>query len=318
MAEVGFTLSSEEFGPQLLVDLAAKAEAAGFSFLGLSDHYHPWVSAQGQSPFSWTVLGGISQVTKEVDVLLRVICPIIRYHPAIVAQAAATTAALMDGRFLLGLGTGENINEHVVGVGWPTIKVRQEMLKEAVGIIQALWEGDATSVYGRYFTVEDAKIYTLPQKLPPIIISAFGPRSARLAGEIGDGLVSLAPQKSLLDTFEQAGGKSRPKYCQIHVCYDTDKEQAKQTVLEQWPNSGLPGQLSSELRLPVYFEQAAGLLDKESAAKNVVCGDDPEEFIAEFEKFKQTGYDHVYFHQIGEKQEEFIDFAADRLLPNLS
>jgi G6PDH family F420-dependent oxidoreductase len=230
MARIGYTLSSEEHGPQTLINNAALAEDAGFDFVGISDHFAPWTETQGHSSFVWTVLGGIAQATADIGVLVEVTCPIMRYHPAIVAQAAATSASLLEGRFSLGVGTGEYLNEHVVGEGWPHIDVRREMLAEAVDIIRKLWSGHYIDHYGEYFTVEQGKIYTLPDELPPIIVSGLGPKSIALAGQIGDGLVSLAPSPEFIKTFDDNGGRGKSKYAQINVCYASTREEAANRI----------------------------------------------------------------------------------------
>lgn len=311
--QFGYTLSSEEHSAPALVEYAAKAERAGFDFLGLSDHFSPWVEEQGNSPFSWAVAGGVAAQTEKIQLLLEVVCPFMRYHPAIVAQAAATLASMMEGRFLLGVGTGEYLNEHIVGAGWPHIDVRRDMLRDSVAVIRALWEGEYVDHYGKYFTVEKAKIYSLPETPPPIIVSGFGPKAIGLAAEIGDGLVSLAPNKSYIDRYGRQGGKGKPIYGQIHVCFDTDKDRARQTAFKYWPNSGISGQASSELRLPQYFEQAAESIDAETVTKNMVLGDNPEDYQKSVQAFVDAGYTHVYFHQIGPAQEEFIAFWKRRL-----
>lgn len=313
----GYTLSSEEHPAPDLIEQAARAEAAGFDFVSLSDHIAPWAEKQGQSPFSWTVLGGISQRTQQIQVFLSVVAPIMRYRSAIVAQAAATTASLLEGRFVLGVGTGEYLNEHITGEGWPHISVRQDMLAEAVDIIRKLWTGRQLSYGGNYFVVEECKIYSLPRVLPPIVVSAFGPKSAKLAGEIGDGFVSLAPKKELIGAFEQAGGVGKPKYAQIHVCFDEDEDRARQTAFEYWPNGGVSGQVSSELRLPAYFEQAAKVVDAKTATKNMVIGPDVGSYVQSAQQFIDAGYTHVYFHQIGPDQDAFFDFWQTQLAPAL-
>lgn len=313
----GFTLSSEELPAQELINLAAKAEATGFDFVGISDHFHPWVENQGQSPFVWTTLGGISQVTSRIEVFVEVTCPIMRYHPAIVAQAAATAGTLLEGRFALGLGTGEYLNEHITAQGWPHISVRQEMLAEAIQIIRELWQGQYYSYAGKYFKVEEAKIYSLPNHQPPIIVSGIGPESVSLAAALGDGLVSLAPNKALIDRYHDLSGGQEPAYGQIHVCHAPSEEAAKQTAFKYWPNAGISGQLASELRLPAYFEQAAEMLDANEATKQIVLGPNPKHYLDMIDEYAAAGYDHIYLHQIGPNQSGFIDFAGRELLPLL-
>lgn len=314
---IGYTLSSEEHPAPKLVEYAALAEESGFDFVGISDHFAPWTETQGNAPFSWSVIGALSQATKNVEVFVEVVCPIMRYHPVIVAQAAATCASLLEGRFTLGLGTGEFLNEHVMGQGWPHIGVRREMLAEAVELIRRLWEGGYVSHTGKYFELEEAKIYTLPQLLPKIVISGFGRRSVELAAKLGDGLVSLVPQRGVIEQFERQGGAGKPKYAQIHVCYAASSQEARAVAFKYWPNAGLAGQLASELRLPAYFEQAASMLDEQSATESVVVGPDPEAYVQEIRKYQEAGYDHIYLHQIGPQQREFLEFGRRELRPAL-
>jgi coenzyme F420-dependent glucose-6-phosphate dehydrogenase len=315
--KIGYTLSTEEHPPQDLIDNAVAAERAGFDFLGISDHFHPWVSQQGHSPFSWSVLGALSQATREIEVFLEVVCPIMRYHPAIVAQAAATTAAMLEGRFYLGVGTGENLNEHIIGEGWPHIQVRQEMLEEAVEVIRQLWTGQKVNYYGQYFTVESARLYTLPENLPPVIVSAFGPSAVEMAGRIGDGLVAMDPSRETIQQYEEAGGAGKPKFAQVHTCYSEDKDQAKETAFKYWPNAGVKGELTQELRLPEYFEQATGMLDAAEATEKVVLGANPDDYLEMISQYTDAGYDHIYMHNIGPDQNRFLEFAEQELLPML-
>jgi G6PDH family F420-dependent oxidoreductase len=317
VTEIGYTLSAEEHGPSDLVRYAAEAEEAGFDFLSISDHFHPWIDKQGHSPFAWTVIGGVAEATERIRLMTGVTAPIIRYHPAIVAQAAATAGAMMPGRFLLGLGTGENLNEHVTGQRWPSADERVEMLEEAVEVIRTLWKGDTQSYRGRFFHVEDARIYDLPDPLPPILIAAKGDKAVELAGRIGDGFVGLAPDAEMLKAFEQAGGKGKPRYGMIHVCWDTDRSRARKTALEWWPNTAVEGELTVELPMPRHFEQASRMVSEEDVAKKVVCGDNPEDYIELVSEFTTAGYDNVYLHQIGPDQRGFIRFAQEQLLPKL-
>ena len=250
MVRIGYALSSEEFGPNDLVRLAVRAEEAGFEFAKLSDHYLPWVESQGQSPFAWAVLGAIAHSTSKLEVGTGVTCPIIRYHPAIIAQAAATAAALMPGHFTLGVGTGENLNEHVVGRRWPSQAVRLAMLEEAVALIRLLWQGGVQSHHGQHYTVENARIYTLPEQLPPIVVAAAGARSAETAGRIGDGLINYTADAQVVETFTAAGGAGKPRYVQVNVCWAEDEAAARRTAHAICPNVALKGQLGQELATP--------------------------------------------------------------------
>ena len=315
MVELGYTLSSEEFRPNQLVEHAVRAEQIGFTFAGISDHFHPWMDSQGHSPFVWSTLGGIAARTSRLRVLTGVTAPIIRYHPAILAQATATIADMMPGRFIFGVGTGEYLNEHVTGEHWPPISTRQEMLAEAVDIIRQLWQGGYTTIYGDYYTVENARIYTLPEQLPPIYVAASGPESATLAGQIGDGLVSTSPQAQTVQAFQQAGGNGKPIYGQLTVCWAQDEQQARETALTYWAYTALPGQISQELALPQYFQEAAKLVTPETIAQSVVCGPDPEQYHQKIKAYADAGFTHVYLHQVGPDQEGFFEFARRELLP---
>ncbi|HEY7911853.1 MAG TPA: TIGR03557 family F420-dependent LLM class oxidoreductase [Blastocatellia bacterium] len=315
MAEIGYALSSEEHRPNDLVRHASLAEQAGFTFALISDHFHPWIDRQGQSPFVWNVIGAIAQATRRLRLGTGVTCPTIRIHPAIIAQAAATSAAMMPGRFFLGVGTGENLNEHILGDHWPPYEERLEMLEEAVEVIRMLWEGEEKTYRGVHYYVENARIYTLPDEPPPVYVAAGGPVSADAAGRIGDGLITVSPEKELVEKFDGAGGRGKPRIGQVTVCYAADEAKARRTAHEWWPNAALPGQLSQELQTPKFFEQAAKLVKEEQVAEMLVCGPDPERHIEKINEFIEAGYDHVYIHQVGPDQEGFINFYKKEVLP---
>jgi G6PDH family F420-dependent oxidoreductase len=251
--EVGYKLCSEERTPIQLVRDALMAEETGFAFAAISDHFHPWLDVQGQSAFVWGALGAIAAKTHRIRVGTAVTCPTQRMEPAIVAHAAATAASLFGDRFYLGVGTGENLNEHITGSGWASAETRRDMLEEAVAIIRGLWGGDLYSHDGTFFTVDRARIYSLPDRLPPIYVAAAAEGAARLAGRIGDGLMSTAPERETVQTFEQAGGQGKPRVGEITVCYDTDAQRARETLRRLWPMPGIPGELSAELPLPRHF-----------------------------------------------------------------
>jgi len=316
MTNWGYTLSSEEHGPRRLVDLAARAEDAGFDFLTISDHYHPWTTTQGQAPFVWSTLGGVAARTSRIRVGTGVTCPIVRIHPAVVAHAAASTAALFEGRFFFGVGTGEALNEHVTGQRWPPPEVRLEMLREAIEIIRALWSGETVDHWGEHYTVENARLFTLPDEPPPVIVSAFGTASAALAAECGDGVWITRPDKEVLGAWEAAGG-SGPRIGQVSLCWGPDRDQAVETAHRVWPNSGVPGQLSQELPTWTHFEQAAELVTAEMVGSSMACGPDPGPVIEQLRTFVDAGFDHVHLHQIGPDQEGFLDFWARELQPRL-
>jgi G6PDH family F420-dependent oxidoreductase len=313
--ELGYHLSSEEHGPNELVRNAARAEETGFGFATIADHFHPWTDAQGESPFVWGVLGGIAATTSSLRVGTAVTCPLIRFHPALVAQAAATSAVMFGNRFFLGLGTGENLNEHITGHRWPPPAVRREMLEEAVEVIRLLWRGGTRSHHGAYYTVENARIYTRPAEAPPVYVAAAGTASSELAGRIGDGLVAAAPQPSTVEGFHGSGGRGKPCLGQLHVCWAESEATARRVAHAIWPNAALRGQLGMELALPAYFEQAAETVREGDVARAVVCGPDPEAHVAAIRRFEDAGFDMVSVHQIGPDQEGFLRFYEREIVP---
>lgn len=318
MVMLGYALASEEHGPRDLVRYAQMAEEAGFAFAGISDHYHPWLDQQGHSPFVWTVIGGIAQATHRLQLGTGVTCPIVRMHPAIVAQAAATAAAMLDGRFFLGVGTGENLNEHIVGQRWPRPGVRLRMLEEAVRIMRLLWGGGYVSYEGQYFTVDRARIYTLPPEPPRLFMAAAGPRSASLAGRIADGLVCVAPQRELVERFRAAGGEGKPLVGEVTVCWAESEEAARRTAHRWWANTALRGELLQELPTPAQFEQAVAPLREEDVAEHIVCGPDAERHLQRIAEYVEAGFDHIYVHQVGPDQEGFFRFYQRQVLPRLN
>ena len=317
MTHFGYTLSSEEHAPRDLVEHAARAEAAGFGFASISDHYHPWVSAQGHSGFVWSVLGGIASRTERMRVGIGVTCPILRIHPAVIAQAAATTSLLFDGRFFLGLGTGEALNEHITGVRWPPPAVRRDMLEEAVVIVRALFTGETLEHRGVHYEVDNARLFDPPDTELPLVLSGFGTDAATLAGRIGDGYWGNAPDRDLLDAYERAGG-SGPRYAQLNLCWAPTVEEARRTAFETWPNSAVPGQLSQDLPTWTHFEQATEIVTEDDATKHVPCGPDvADELVETVGTYVDAGYDHLYFHQIGPDQDGFFRYWESTLRDRL-
>jgi coenzyme F420-dependent glucose-6-phosphate dehydrogenase len=314
--KLGYTLSSEEFDAPTLVAQAERAERAGFAFASISDHFHPWIDAQGESPFVWGALGAISQRTERIELITGVTCPTTRIHPAIVAQAAATAAQLLPGRFSLGVGSGENLNEHITGARWPGVVERQARLEEAIEVIRALWTGKLQSHRGAHFTVENARVYSLPEEPPPLLVAVAGESSVELAAQAGDGLIGTSPVADSVKQFRSEGGEGKPTYGQLHVCWAKDEEEAKELALKQWPNGAISGSYFLELPLPAHFEEAAEVLHTEDIAGSVVCGPDPERHRAAIEEYVEAGYDHVYVHQIGPDQEGFFDFCEREILPS--
>jgi coenzyme F420-dependent glucose-6-phosphate dehydrogenase len=315
--ELGFALSSEDHPPNELVRQAVLAERAGFTFCLISDHYHPWIPKQGHSAFVWATLGGIAQATERISVGTGVTAPIIRIHPAIIAQAAATVGCMMPGRFFLGVGSGENLNEHVLGDRWPLPDERLEMLEEAVEVIRLLWQGGEQTHRGKHYTVDHARIYDLPDELPGLFVAAAQPNAAELAGRIGDGLISTSPDEQVVQRFEGAGGGGKRKLGMMHVAYDTDEKAALKRAHELWPNTSLKGPLGQELATPSDFEAAAPMVREEDVAETTPHGPDPARYLEMIKQYDDAGFTHVYIHQIGENQDEFAEFAQRELMAKL-
>jgi coenzyme F420-dependent glucose-6-phosphate dehydrogenase len=318
VVELGYALSCEEHAPNDLVRYAKRAEDVGFTFALISDHYHPWIDRTGHSPFAWAVIGGIATATERLRLGTGVTCPTTRYHPAIVAQMAATAACMMPGRFFLGVGTGEALNEHVEGDRWPETDVRQEMLEEAVAIIRLLWQGGMQSHHGLHYTVENAQIFDLPPQPTPIYVAASGPTSAELAGRIGDGFIGTSADQKTLQAFQQHGGAGKETIGQITVCWAADEASARKTALEWWPTSAIPGELGQVLPTPSHFEQAAKLVTEDEVAKSIVCGPDSDKHLAEIKKYADAGFSHVYVHQVGPDQDGFLRFYEREILPRVA
>jgi G6PDH family F420-dependent oxidoreductase len=312
MASFGYTLSSEEHPPGELVQNARRAEEEGFDFVSVSDHFHPWVSAQGHSPFVWSVLGAIAASTERIGVGVGVTCPTTRIHPAILAQASATTSLLLGDRFFFGVGTGEALNEHILGSRWPRPEVRLAMLEEAVDVMRQLWSGETVDHRGEFYEVENAKLFDPPTSRIPVVVSAFGPAAVELAARIGDGYWGTSPTSELLDRYQEAGG-SGPRYAQVDVCWAGDEASARKTVHEVWPNGGITGQLSQDLPTWTHFEQAAEMVTEEDAVGSKPCGPDPEAYVESVRAYLDAGYDHLYLHQIGPDQDGFFRFWRDEL-----
>jgi coenzyme F420-dependent glucose-6-phosphate dehydrogenase len=315
---IGYSLSTEEHGPRELVEYARRAEQVGFQYASISDHFHPWVEAQGNSPFAWTVIGAIANATTRLRLGTGVTCPTIRYHPAIIAQAAATATALMPGRFFLGVGTGENLNEHIVGGKWPPYEARAEMLEEAVEIIRRLWTGETVDHKGEHFTVENARLYTLPDEPPPIVVAASAPKAAELAGRIGDGVINYAADPSVLEKFDAAGGIGKPRYLQVNVCWAEDEARARKTAYEICGNVALKGELGNQLPTPTHFQEAVEMLTEDDVAKVIVCGPDPQRHLDKIREGIDAGFDNLHVYQVGPDQEGFFRFYEREILPKLA
>jgi len=313
--KIGYFLSSEEWGPRDLVAQAVKAEQAGVDGLWISDHYHPWNDEQGHSPFVWSVIGAIAQATEKMHVTTAVTCPTVRIHPAVIAQAAATAAVMLEGRFSLGVGSGEALNEHIIGARWPEADERLEMLEEAVHVIRMLWEGGARDHRGRHYRVEHARIYDLPDEPPAIIVSGFGPKSIDLAARIGDGFATVGPDAEAVARFRSAAGPDAIVQGGLKVCWGEDERQCVKTVHRLWPNEALPGELAQVLPTPEHFEQASTLVTEEMIASSVPCGPDLERHLEQIKAYEEAGFDELYINQIGPDQDAFFAAYREHVLP---
>jgi G6PDH family F420-dependent oxidoreductase len=316
MATIGTFLSCEEHPANDLVRYAAEAEQAGFETAWISDHFHPWLHEQGQSPFVWCVLGGIAQATSSLRVHTAVVCPTVRLHPAIVAQAAATAATMLPGRFGLGVGSGEALNEHILGDPWPSAGVRLDMLEEAVAIIRALWTGEVVHHAGEHFVVDHARLYSLPDEPPPIHVSGFGPKATRLAAAIGDGYMNTSPDADMLRLYRSEGGEGTA-HGGMKVCWGEDAAQARALAHRIWANEALPGELPQVLPDPEHFVQAVELVTEEMVGEAVPHGPDPQPYVEAIRAFLDAGYDEVYVQQIGPDQAGWLRFYEREVRPQL-
>jgi G6PDH family F420-dependent oxidoreductase len=313
----GYFLSSEEHTPSALIDQAVRAERSGFASLWISDHYHPWNDAQGQSPFVWSVLGAIAARTERVRCYTAVTAPTVRIHPAVIAQAAATTQVMFEGRFGLGVGSGEALNEHIFGDAWPTADVRLEMLEEAVEVMRTLWTGEVVRHRGTHYSVDTARLYTLPQQGVPVLVSGFGPKATELAAKIGDGYVTTAPDGELVELYRKNGGRG-PTQAGVKVCWAADAAEARRTVHRLWANSALPGEAAQVLPSPQHFEQLSELVTEEMATEHTPCGPDVADFVKAVRQYVDAGIEEIYLSQIGADQNGFFDFWERELKDALS
>ncbi|MCW2500924.1 MAG: F420-dependent oxidoreductase, family [Frankiales bacterium] len=314
MTRFGYFLSAEELGPRELVATGQAAEAAGFDRVWVSDHYHPWLEVQGQSPFVWSVLGALAASTS-LRLTTAVTCPSFRIHPAVLAQAAATTAALAPGRFTFGIGSGEALNEHVLGDAWPPVSVRHARLEEAVDVLRQLWTGRTVTHEGSYFTVHNARLFSLPAEPPPIYISGFGPEATSLAARIGDGWITTSPDRDGLELFRRTnqGGTQAG----LKICWAATEEEAQQTALRYWGHQGMGGQAAQDLPMWHEFEALAAQNTPEKVAESVACGPDPKKAAAALRAYVDAGFDEVYVAQMGPDQEGGLRFLSEQVLPLL-
>ncbi|MFD0313040.1 LLM class F420-dependent oxidoreductase [Streptomyces flavalbus] len=318
MVQIGYTMMTEQAGPRELVDHVVGAEEAGFDFSVTSDHYFPWLRSQGHSPYAWSVLGAAAQATRRIPLMTYVTCPTFRYHPAVVAQKAATVQLLSEGRFRLGLGSGENLNEHVTGGGWPSVDVRHEMLEEAVGIIRDLFQGGHVNHRGPHFDVESARLWDVPDEPPPIGVAVSGEQSCALAGRLADLVIATEPKPELLDSFDRHGGAGKPRVGQLPVSYDTDRDAAAKRAHDQFRWFGSGWKVNSELPHPDAFDAATQFVTPDDVAASIPCGADPDDFVEAVRPYAEAGFTEIALVQIGgDAQEPFLEWSKDTLLPAL-
>ncbi|WP_406104436.1 TIGR03557 family F420-dependent LLM class oxidoreductase [Micromonospora globbae] len=310
--QIGYKLSTEGYGPKEIIRQAVRAEQAGFDFVEMSDHYHPWLDTQGHSGFTWSMLGSIAAQTSTLGLATGVTCPSVRYHPAIIAQAAATMALISDGRFTLGVGAGERLNEHVVGQGFPSVRGRHERLREALEIIRLLWRGGYQSYEGRHLQLEDARVFDLPETLPVIAVAASGPESATMAAELGDGLFATEADPSIVQRYRSAGGQG-PRYAEVPLAWASDERQAVEAALttSRWLVTGW--KVMSELPNPVNFDAASAHVEEKHIRQFLSVGPDAEPHVAKVRGYIEAGFDHIVLQNAGPDPDGFIDFFASDL-----
>jgi G6PDH family F420-dependent oxidoreductase len=313
---IGYKLAAEGFGPKELIRQGVAAERAGFDFAEISDHFHPWLDVQGHSPFAWNVLSALATKTDRLGLATGVTCPSMRYHPAIIAQAAATLAIISDDRFTLGIGAGERLNEHVVGQGFPSVRGRHERLAEALDIINLLWQGGYQSYEGKHLQLEDARVFDLPKTLPAIAVAAGGLDAAELAATHGSGLFATEPRHDLVETFDKAGG-SGPKYAELAVAWAPTEDAAVEAAhaTSRWAVTGW--KVMAELPNPVNFEAASSTVTVDDVRKNFICGNDPQAYLDGIRQYADAGFDHVVLMNAGPDPDGFLDFFTTQLKPHL-
>jgi G6PDH family F420-dependent oxidoreductase len=315
LPELGLFISAEEHSGSFLVRSARQAEEAGFRSVMVSDHFHPWLDSQGHSPMVWPVLGAIAATT-ELTITTGVTCPTVRIHPAIVAQAAATVAEMAPGRFRLGVGSGEALNEHILGDVWPSTDVRLEMLEEAVALMREMWKGGNVSHRGEHYVVDAARLYEIPDQPIPVIISGFGPKAVDLASRIGDGFVTVQPDGDSVELYRKGGGDG-PAVGAVKMCWAASKQEGVELAHQRWRNDGLPGELAQTLPMPAHFDQASQLVTPDMIGESIACGPDPEEFIKAVRAYVDAGFDEIFVNQIGDDLAGFLKFFNQEVRPSL-
>lgn len=316
MTKYGYKLMTEEHGPKALVANAIAAEAAGFDFVSISDHFHPWLEEQGHAPFAWSVLGAIANATDRIAITTGLTCPIIRYHPAIIAQAAATIALLSDNRFTLAVGAGERLNEHVTGARWPSIPERHAMIVEAIEIFRLLWASGVHTYRGEHFIVDHAQLYDLPDRPIPIVLGVSGPASVAIAIEHADGIMATEPKAELVQGFNDSG-KSGPSYAEVSLAFAPTQEEGRRLAHERFRFSAFDWSVNSELPSVTAFESATKYVRPEDLAENIPAGPDPAVHLKAIQKYLDAGFDHIVLTGIGPDQEGFARFFAEELRPKL-
>ncbi|MFI7551500.1 TIGR03557 family F420-dependent LLM class oxidoreductase [Micromonospora sediminimaris] len=313
---IGYKLSSEGFGPNEIIRQAVRAEQVGFDFVEMSDHFHPWLDSQGHSSFTWTVLGAIAARTDRLELATGVTCPSVRYHPAIIAQAAATLALVSDNRFTLGVGAGERLNEHVVGQGFPGARGRHERLREALEIIRLLWSGGYRSYEGKHLQLDDARVFDLPDELPVIAVAASGEASVTIAAELGDGLFATEPEADLVQTYQRLGGQG-PRYAEVPLAWAPDEQQAVRAAWEtsRWAVTGW--KVMSELPNPVNFDAASRTVTEDDIRQQFAVGPDPDVHVQAVQTYVDAGFDHIVLQNAGPDPDGFLDFFQDVLATRL-
>jgi G6PDH family F420-dependent oxidoreductase len=311
--QVGYKIATEAFTPTEVVEQTIAAEEAGFDFVELSDHYHPWLEEQGHSGFTWSMLGAMAAKTERIGLATGVTCPMIRYHPAVIAQAAATVQLLSGNRFTLGIGSGERLNEHIVGGGWPAVRIRHHMLREALEIINLLWQGGYQSYEGRYLTLEDARVFDLPEQLPVIAVASGGPGASKIAAEYGSGLFATEPKGELVAAYAEHGGNG-PKYAEVPMAWAETEDAAVQTALEtsRWALTGWP--VMSELPNPVNFDAASGTVTADDIRGQFSVGPDLDVHVQQAQPYVDAGFDHIVLQNAGPDPDGFLAARRSELI----
>ncbi|MGZ4450457.1 MAG: LLM class F420-dependent oxidoreductase [Nocardioides sp.] len=324
MTQFGYTLMTEQSGPRELVGYATAAEEAGFDFEVMSDHYSPWLTEQGHAPYAWSVLGAVAHATSRVGLMTYITCPTIRYHPAVVAQKAATVQLLSEGRFTLGLGSGENLNEHVVGAGWPAVDARQEMLAEAIEIIRELHTGELVSFRGDHFDVDSARVWDCPDGGVPLAVAVAGDKGVERFASLADHLIAVEPRAHLVEAWNAVEGAPRigaggtRAVGQIPICWDPDKETAVRRAHEQFRWFAGGWKVNADLPTPAGFSGATQFVRPEDVAENIPCGPDLDQVVEAVSAFWEAGFTDIALVQVGDEgQQRFLDEAAGPLLERL-